>query len=172
VLAREPGLIVPGDVTFLAHALVIPSTDDADVKQHNAAVEAMAIQFVKAHEEALDADVRDVSKPERARAAGLQDWPGFDLLSIRPDGRRLSIEVKGRAGVGDVELSENEWVKACNLGEGYWLYVVFNCASPYPQLKRVQDPFAKLIARAKGSIVLDDRAIFEAAEADLFNTMA
>jgi Domain of unknown function (DUF3883) len=166
VLAREPELIVPGDVTFLAHALVIPSTDDADVKQYNAAVEAMAIRVVKAYEEALGADVLDVSKPEGARAAGLQDWPGFDLLSIRPDGRRLSIEVKGRAGVGDVELSENEWVKACNLGEGYWLYVVFNCASPYPQIKRVQDPFSKLIARAKGSIVLDDRAIFEAAEND------
>ncbi len=170
VLRKEPDLIASGEVTFLAHALVVPSIEDADVKQYNAAVEDIAVQFVCAYEEALGATVHDVSKPEGARAANLPDWPGFDLLSIRPDGQQVSIEVKGRASVSDVELTENEWVKACNLGDKYWLYVVFNCAGSYPQLKRVQDPFAKLIARAKGSIVLDDRAIFEAAEADLFTT--
>ena len=28
----------------------------------------------------------------------------------------------------------------------YWLYVVFGCATPSPQLYRVQDPFRNLLA--------------------------
>jgi hypothetical protein len=34
------------------------------------------------------------------------------------------IEVKGRARVGAVEFSENEWLKAEQLGKDYWLYVI------------------------------------------------
>ena len=44
------------------------------------------------------AEVQAVSNPEKARAAGLPDWPGFDLLSRHPSGEARSIEVKGRAG--------------------------------------------------------------------------
>jgi len=35
--------------------------------------------------------------------------------------------VKGRAGVGVVALSENEYRTAQRLKADYWLYVVFNC---------------------------------------------
>ncbi len=82
-----------------------------------------------------------------ARDAGLTDYPGFDLLSKYPEGKQLSIEVKGRAEIGNVELTENEWVAACNLRERYWLYVVFNCASPHPRLLRIQDPFLLIILK-------------------------
>lgn len=44
----------------------------------------------------------------------LIDHPGLDLLSKYPT-RQLSIEVKGRARIGNVELTEDEWVAACNL---------------------------------------------------------
>jgi hypothetical protein len=37
------------------------------------------------------------------------------------------IEVKGRAGVGVVALSENEYRTAQRLKADYWLYAVFNC---------------------------------------------
>ena len=40
----------------------------------------------------------------------------------------------------------NEWKQACNLGERYWLYVVFGCATPEPRLYRVRDPFRNLLA--------------------------
>ncbi len=163
-LEREPELVVPGAVTFIAHALVLPSSDPEDRKRHDAEVEAIAMQFAIAHEEGLGAVVKDVSTPELARKAGLGDWPGFDLHSRRPDGTELCIEVKGRAGIGDIELTENEWPKACNLRDRYWLYVVFECASAHPRLLRVQDPFAKLLARAKGGVVIDEQAIFEHAE--------
>ena len=41
---------------------------------------------------------------------------GCDLLSRGPDEEVRYIEVKGRAGVGAVEISENEWLKAEQLG--------------------------------------------------------
>ena len=86
-----------------------------------------------------------MSRPAQARRAGLSDWPGFDLLSIRAAGERRCIEVKGRAGSGSVEVSDNEWAKACNLRNEYWLYVVYDCAGPRPRTLRVNDPFAILL---------------------------
>jgi hypothetical protein len=49
------------------------------------------------------------------------------------------IEVKGRAGEGEVALTPNEYQKARVLGDEYWLYVVFNCATE-PEIYIIQDP--------------------------------
>ena len=164
MLQREPELIAPGEVTFIAHALVVPSTDPEDLRKQDEEVEAIAMQVVRAWEEAAGATVTDVSTPAGARAAGLIDWPGFDLLSHRPDGEERAIEVKGRAAVGDIELSENEWIRADNLRGKYWLYVVYNCASDAPRLERVQDPFGKGIGRAKGGVVIEPASVAIAGE--------
>jgi superfamily II DNA or RNA helicase/transcriptional regulator with XRE-family HTH domain len=163
VLRREPELVEPGEVTFLAHALVLPSTDPEERQRHDKEVERIATQVAWAYEESQGAQVWDVHTPELARAAGLVDWPGFDLLTRRPDGEQRCIEVKGRRAVGDVELKENEWAKAANLQEQYWLYVVYDCAAAHPRLLRVQDPFIKLLVRAKGGVVVDECSVFEAA---------
>ena len=163
-LRREPELIAPGAVTWLAHALVVPATDAEERKRYDAAVEAIAVKVAWAHEVAGGATVRDVSTPELARAAGLGDHPGFDLLSRCPDGEERAIEVKGRAGSGQVEITENEWARACNLDGRYWLYVVYDCATPHPRLVRVKDPFWRLIAQAKGSMLLGVEQILVAAE--------
>jgi len=164
VLYREPELIAPGDVTFLAHALVVPSSDPEDRKRHDSAIEEIAVQISRSFEESLGAVVQDVSKSHLARAVGLESHPGFDLLTKRPDGVKYGIEVKGRAQIGDVELSENEWAKACTLREKYWLYVVYDCASSNPRLLRIQDPFMKLLARVKGTVVIGEQEIFNEAE--------
>jgi hypothetical protein len=164
VLEREPDLVGPGEVTFIAHALVAPSSDPEDRRRHDAAVEAVAVRVAVAYEEATGAVVRDVSTASLALAAGLGERPGFDLLSNRSDGEQLGIEVKGRAAIGDIELTENEWAQACNLRERYWLYVVFDCASAHPRLLRIQDPFARLLVHAKGGVVIDEQAVFAAAE--------
>src|SRR5690606_30174742 len=126
-------------------------------------VERIAMEISMAFEAAVGADARDVSTPEKARLAGLTDYPGFDVFSRRSDHER-AIEVKGRVETGDVELTENEWAKAINLRGRYWLYVVMNCGSSSPRLFRVQDPFGRLLARAKGSVVLSAAAIREVAE--------
>ena len=153
-------------IQFLAHALVLPSDDPEDQKQFDAQVEAIAMKVATAHEEAAGAVVKDVSKPNLARAAGLTDNPGFDLLSQHVVHGQKGIEVKGRAGIGDVELTENEWAKACNERDRYWLYVVFDCGSPDPRLLRVRDPFGRLIAKSKGSVTIPGTHIFGAAEVD------
>src|SRR5205823_1808493 len=86
--------------------------------------------FGSPYEQSFGAVVRDVSKPTLARLAGLGDAPGFDLLSDRAPSSTRCIEVKGRAVSGDVFLTDNEWAKAANLRDRYWLYVVLGCASP------------------------------------------
>jgi superfamily II DNA or RNA helicase/DNA-binding XRE family transcriptional regulator len=147
ILRREPELIVPGHVEFIAHALVVPSSDQADLERHEAHLEQVAMELVRAFEEAAGAQVRFVHTPELARAAGLPDHPGFDVLSLRPSHDRRCIEVKGRAGLGEIEVTDNEWARACNLRRDYWLYAVYHCATPAPHMVRVQDPFEKLLVR-------------------------
>jgi len=104
-----------------------------------------------------------VSTPPKARLAGLNDYPGFDLLS-RLSHQERAIEVKGRVGIGEIELTENEWARACILRERYWLYAVFDCGGNPPRLFRVQDPFAKLIAKSRGSVVITYSDIAGSAE--------
>ncbi len=163
VLHREPELIVPEAVQFIAHALVVPSADPEEMRWHDIQVEQEAMRIAQAFEEAAGAKVIDVHAPELARAAGLPDNPGFDLLAIRPGDDTRAIEVKGRAGIGDVEVTENEWAKACNMRNGYWLYAVYDCATPEPRLIRVQDPFGSLLAKRKGSVLISAREIGQAA---------
>jgi len=177
VMKREPDLIEPGSLTFVAHALVVPSSEPTDIKEHDINVEMVAMRVARAFEEAAGAKVQDVHTPELARAAGLPDNPGFDLLSVRPGndlpaapgaaqaGKR-AIEVKGRAETGDIEVSANEWAKACNMRQGYWLYAVYDCATPRPRLVRVQDPFGSLFARAKGSVLIGMSQMAEATHSE------
>jgi hypothetical protein len=164
VLKREPDLIQPGAVIFLAHALVMPSSSAADRERYDAEVEAIAIKAASGYEEEQGALVRNVSTPPLARAAGLGDHPGFDLLSERTGGEPRCIEVKGRAAVGDIQVSENEWAKACNLRERYWLYVVYDCGGSHPRLIQIQDPFAKLLVKAKGGVLIGEDEVLRAVD--------
>jgi superfamily II DNA or RNA helicase len=164
----EPLLVVPGNAVMLAHALVLPASDPEERKRHDAEVEAIAMELARAHEEAVGATVHDVSRPDLARRAGLTERPGFDLRSLRPvsihgPAEDRAIEVKGRATAGAVEVTENEWAKACNLRDRYWLYVVFDCATSQPRLVKVQDPFGRLLAKAKGSMLIAATEIIAAA---------
>jgi hypothetical protein len=146
--------------------LVVPSSDPIDREQYEAKTDQVAMALAWAFEESEGAMVKDVHTPELARAARLLEHdPGFDLWSIRPQEKR-SIEVKGRAGVGEVEVSANEWAKACNLRESYWLDVVFDCATDRPCLVRIKDPFGALLAKAKGSVIISAKDILQAASGD------
>jgi hypothetical protein len=44
--------------------------------------------------------------------------------------------------------------------------VVYDCGTLNPRLSRVQDPFKKLIATAKGGVTIDEKEIIGAAEAN------
>jgi superfamily II DNA or RNA helicase len=162
-LRRLPDLIHADEPTLLAHALVVPSSRPEDRKHRDDAIEAIAMQLAIAYEQAQGANVKNVSKPHLSLAAGLGPCPGFDLHSLRSAGETRAIEVKGRAGVGEIELTENEWARACNERDRYWLYVAFDCGTGAPRLYRIQDPFGQLVARAKGGVIIDSTAVLEAA---------
>jgi hypothetical protein len=166
-LRREPELITPGHVTFVAHALVVPSQSEDDRERYDADVEKIAMDWARAFEEEQGAEVIDVHSPALARRAGLTDNPGFDLLARYPKddprGER-AIEVKGRAGLGDIEVTDNEWARAANLQDSYWLYVVYDCATNAPRPSRVRNPFARLLARAKGSLLISPSQIMQEGE--------
>ena len=101
-----------------------------------AAIERIAVHAAIAFEEARGSKVESVET----------DTQGFDLISRRQVSDMSSgsietrfIEVKGRAMVGEIALTANEYKTAQRLGEDYWLYVVFNCASR-PQVTTIQNP--------------------------------
>jgi SNF2 family DNA or RNA helicase len=165
-IRAEPGQVMLGPVRLIAHALIVPSLDAEDAMRFDAEVEAVAVKLALAHEENAKGRVRDVSTAARARAVGLSDFPGFDLFSERPADAVRCIEVKGRADRGEVFMTQNEWAKAANLAERYWLYVVLDCATPKPTLLRVQDPFTQLLGAAKGGMTFTAGDIRARAEKD------
>ncbi len=115
---------------------VRPGEDPAQADLRFAEIERIAVQAAIAFEEARGCKVESVESDTR----------GFDLISRRmicntPRERIETrfIEVKGRATVGEIALSANEYKTAQRLGDDYWLYVAFNCASQ-PQVKLIQNP--------------------------------
>ncbi len=129
-----------GDTVHMGQAWVLPhperSAPAIAPMVRNEEVERTAVDVAMKHE----AD-RGWS-PESVE----QEYRGFDLISRKPhphDERTFTevrfIEVKGRAGVGEVALSSNEYKTAQRLGADYWLYVVFNCTTK-PELHIIRDP--------------------------------
>ena len=168
-IEAEPRRILPGGHRFLLHALVVRPEDAGSAtsaERLDVAVEDLAVRIAADREHARKATVQDVSKPVLARAAGLPDWPGFDLLSTLPNGDQRCIEVKGRAGRTGVPIQSNEWAQACKLRGRYWLYVVLDCAAPEPELLRIRDPFHKLLAseRTRAQFDVPLGSLIEAAE--------
>lgn len=51
------------------------------------------------------------------------------------------IEVKGYTEGNPIQLEHSEWTKAQQLGDSYWLYVVWNPLSPAPRLVKIQNPY-------------------------------
>lgn len=99
-------------------------------------IERIAVEVAMRYEEDRAWKARSVESENR----------GFDLISrkLHPHDPETSIdvrfiEVKGRAHVGEVALSSNEYKTAERLRDDYWLYVVYNCATN-PELHVIRDP--------------------------------
>ena len=128
------------DILHLGRAWVLPHPDRT----------SPAISPMVRDEEIEQIAVREAIKFEEARGWVVESVEsenrGFDLISRKshPRDRKTFaevrfIEVKGRAGVGEVALSSNEFKTAQRLAEDYWLYVVYNCAET-PALHVIRDP--------------------------------
>ncbi len=166
-IRSEPDALGVGDVEFIAHAYIVPTSDPEVKERFDADVEARAVRIVTEFEERFGATVLDVSRPDRACDAGLEPHPGFDLLARRPDGTQRAIEVKGRATTGAIEMTLNELVKAATLADDAWLYVVYGCASANPELQRVRNPANVLRHRISGHAVIERGAILSNSAVDV-----
>jgi superfamily II DNA or RNA helicase len=129
-----------GEIQRHGSAWVLPHPDRATpglaAMVRDDEIEYLAVEAVIAFEQARGCEVESVEKDNR----------GFDLISRRPHPEDPKtaidvrfIEVKGRAGVGEVALTGNEYRTAQRLKKDYWLYVVFNCAGT-PAIYVVRDP--------------------------------
>ncbi|MBN2560835.1 MAG: DUF3883 domain-containing protein [Phycisphaerae bacterium] len=142
----------------IAIALVLPDQSPEARETYDQDIEAMAMRIARNFEvDRYKARVYDVSSPHLAR--------GYDLESHRGNGEKVVIEVKGRAGRGSVQLTENEWPTAANVRDKYWLYVVVDCAAN-PSLYRVQDPAFKLAVKSRQSFTINIGDIIREAEND------
>ncbi|MFB3779569.1 MAG: helicase-related protein [Bryobacteraceae bacterium] len=152
-----------GPVRHVATALVLPAGADATAALASLAeeldpevkrrIELAAEDIVIAHETARGWECERVGHLKI----------GFDIRSMGPADPQTGyrdpvngirrIEVKGRRRGASIRLTTNEWYKAAQLGDSYWLYVVWdpldNCrAEPL----RIQNP-VKHLDYAKREVV-------------------
>jgi hypothetical protein len=155
---RRSDLLEITKMERIAVGLVVPDPSPEVQEQYDRNIEEMAMRIARNFEvDRYKARVFDVSSPHLAR--------GYDLESHRANGERIVIEVKGRAGRGPVQLTENEWPTAANVRERYWLYVVVDCITN-PVLFRVQDPAFKLAVKTRQSFTINIGDIIREAERD------
>jgi Protein NO VEIN, C-terminal/Helicase conserved C-terminal domain len=138
-LAMERHLAI-GDIEHLGCAWVLPHPERTSPSiapmVRDEEIERIAVQEVIRHETERGWVIESVEKDNR----------GFDIISRKPhphDEKTFTevrfIEVKGRAAVGEVALSDNEYKTADRLKKDYWLYVAFNCGTK-PELHFINDP--------------------------------
>jgi len=116
--------------------------------------------------------IEDYLPIEAISAEASRDWhcepaghltPGSDIRSLGPADPQTGyrdpvlgirrIEVKGRQHGQPIRLTTNEWYKATQLGDTYWLYVVWDpLDNPNPEPLRIQNP-AKRLDHAKREVV-------------------
>ena len=129
-----------GDIQHLGRAWVLPHPNRTSPclapMVRDEQIERAAVAAAIAHEEARGWRVESVEAQNR----------GFDLISRKPHPEDPQtcievrfIEVKGRATVGEIALTSNEYKTAARLKKDYWLYAVFNCATT-PEMHPIQDP--------------------------------
>jgi len=134
----------PPEILGVAAILPMPAPAIGGIAgmRNDPEVEAIAVEVAKRHE------VGEGRKPVSVE----EENCGWDLTSLAGGEVERYIEVKGRAGVGDVALTPNEWIKAQRFGDQYWLYVVVNCKTN-PELHLIQNPAAKLTPKEEVSVV-------------------
>ncbi|MCL5669686.1 MAG: SNF2-related protein [Acidobacteria bacterium] len=152
-----------GPVRHVATALVLPSTRSVE-EQIGAVIDELDPEVRRKSEIAAE-DVVIAYETGRGfeceRVGHLKI--GFDVRSIGPADPQTGyrdpvtgirrIEVKGRQRGQPIRLTTNEWYKATQLGDSYWLYVVWDpLGKPDPEPLRIQNP-ARRLDYAKREVV-------------------
>jgi hypothetical protein len=138
IILKERSLTMSSPA-FIGIARVLPlRTESGSVMHSDPEVERIGMAAVMKFETQAGREPEDVSKENL----------GFDIRSKQKTlegGKIRYIEVKARAEVGPVALTQNEWFKAQRLADDYFLYVVWNTSSdtnPKPLI--IQNPAERL----------------------------
>jgi hypothetical protein len=142
-----------GPVRHLATAMVLPPSG---------VVEAQALGLVDEPEPHISRKIELAAEDQVMAALTQEGFPtdrierlghlklGFDLRAHRVVDEATGeiqvrrVEVKGRARGQAIRLTVNEWYKAQQLAETYWLYVVWDPLGEDPEMVYIQDPAARL----------------------------
>lgn len=130
--------------TFVGVVRVVPSLEVGEEMHRDEEVERVGMEAAMRYERESGREPEDVSKENL----------GFDIRSRGTEERPRYIEVKARAGIGAVVLTQNEWFKAQRLADDYYLYVVWNAGQDqHPKPLVINNPAASLIVDRKVEIV-------------------
>jgi superfamily II DNA or RNA helicase len=154
-LAREANLtLTPPRIVGVA--AVVPATGEGRISR-DPEIEAIGMKVAMEYERKHGRTPRDVSGQnlgyDIVSEGGGLPRAETSASSVEPSsGEVRYIEVKARAGEGQIFLTPNEWMTARQLGGKAWLYVVADAAT-HPRLYPIQDPAAKLTPSQEVKIV-------------------
>jgi len=150
-----------GPVRHIATAIVSGPGESAGAQLQELAdepdLEVRRDSEIAAEDFVVEALVAEGFQRERIERVGHLKL-GFDIRAHRIADEATGailvkrVEVKGRQRGQPVRLTANEWYKAQQLEETYWLYVVWDPLSASPEMVRIQNPAARL-DHAKREIV-------------------
>jgi len=144
VLISKESNLTMSKPSFIGIVRVLPSEEVEQGMHRDEEVEKRGMEIAMRFEKEAGREPQDVSKENL----------GFDIRSKNKDGKTRYIEVKARADVGAVALTQNEWFKAQRLADDYYLYVVWKVSrDPNTVPLVIQNPATNLIVDQKLEIV-------------------
>jgi len=149
--AEKIAIVRTGPVSHIASFLVLPPGDISELSKFLESEEEKERSEKRAMEIIFEYERKRGWEPEDVSSQKL----GFDIRSLSPADPKSGyrevrrIEVKGRKRGENIRLTVNEWLKAKQLKDTYWLYVVWNPKEPDYEIIPIQDPAHKLEYAAK-----------------------
>jgi superfamily II DNA or RNA helicase len=147
-----------GPVRHLATAMVFPP--DADIASTmrqwgiDTDPESRRRKELAAERITVDDLVAEGFPRELIQRVAHEKLTGFDYRAQRTLDATLGtmevrrVEVKGYTEGNPIQLEHSEWTKAQQLGDTYWLYVVWNPLDTNARLVKIQNPYRVLNDRA------------------------
>ena len=155
------GIARTGPVKYIGTAIVLAPDADTQAQLSDLADEldpnVRRQSELAAEDKVVEALIAEGFPQDRIERVGHLKL-GFDIRAHRISDAATGevfvkrIEVKGRMRGQPVRLTTNEWYKAQQLAETYWLYVVWDPLGDSPKMVRIQNPVVKL-DHAKREIV-------------------
>ena len=149
--AEKIAIIRTGPVSHIASFYVLPPGGISELSRFLESEEEKERSEKQAMEIVLEYERKRGWEPEDVSSHKI----GFDIRSLSPANPKTGyrevrrIEVKGRRKGENIRLTVNEWLKAKQLKDTYWLYVIWNPTHPDYEIIIIQDPAHKLEYAAK-----------------------